>query len=180
MLASDEIWVYVICSSKAGKQKPAGTEGGDVTPLATVIFVVVVVVFNPRGGMEEMSFAVDICWIPHRANDIMQRFLNKLYPAWGEKRAIRPSTCGLQHQGSRPERRWGTHQGMFDPSIKQWWLMSLCFYATDLLQLKNNNLAWNKIWMRLLILREFLSKKLIQRRAVVHGCNFMNDDWGEI
>lgn len=35
------------------------------------------------------------------------------------KRAIRPSTCRLWHEGAGPARRWGTHQGMFDPSIKQ-------------------------------------------------------------
>lgn len=56
---------------------------GDVTPLATVSLLFIFFK-NPRGEVEEMSFTADICWIPHRANDIMQRFLNKLYPAWGE------------------------------------------------------------------------------------------------
>lgn len=54
---------------------------GDIAPLAGYhppppFFL------NPRREMEEMSFAADISWIPSRANDIMQKFLNKLYPAW--------------------------------------------------------------------------------------------------
>lgn len=41
------------------------------------------------------------------------------------KWAIRPSTCRLRHRGMGPARRRGTHQGMFDPSIKRQWLMGL-------------------------------------------------------
>lgn len=138
MLASDEIWVYVICSSKAGKEKPAETEGGDITPLATVsLFSFFFFVLNPRGGMEEMSFAVDIWWIPHRVNDIMQRFLNKFYPAWGEKRAIRPSTCRLQQQGRREDEARIRACLIPVSNSGDGWVCA--FYATDLLQLKNNN-----------------------------------------
>lgn len=42
-----------------------------------------------------------------------------------EKWVIRPSTCRLRHRGIGPARRRGTHRGMFDPSIKQRWLMGL-------------------------------------------------------
>lgn len=93
---------------------------------------------NPQGGMEETGCAADICWIPHRANDIMQRFLNKLYPAWGESGRKDLPHVDYNTGGRRSERRWGTHQGMFDPSIKQRWLID------EFLLLRNRSFAIGK------------------------------------
>lgn len=117
-----EFMLFAVLRLKWRKQRRQ--KEGYITPLATVFLFFFFLFLNPRGGMEEMSCTSDICWIPHRVNDIMQRFLNKFYPAWGEGgRWDLPPADNNTREGNRREDEVRLRAGsILLSNTSDWWV----------------------------------------------------------